>query len=156
MSKVKPTETELKAANGKWKSISYLTPAMFWAKVDKRGPNDCWPYLGSRNPDGYGRVMFNGKHTKSHRLAFVLSGGVIQEGHCVCHSCDNPPCCNPSHLRSATNRENLKERDLKRRHAGTRRTHCPKGHKYTTQNTRFDKHNKRHCKVCEHIRNISI
>jgi hypothetical protein len=34
----------------------------FWAKVEKRGPDECWPWLGGRHGrDGRGSFTFAGK-----------------------------------------------------------------------------------------------
>lgn len=48
-----------------------------------------------------------GKNLKAHRVSWEIHYGPIPEGAVVMHSCDNPPCCNPSHLRLGTQRENL-------------------------------------------------
>lgn len=58
----------------------------------------CIEFTGARNPDGYGVLQSNYRRVMAHRLAFELEVGAIPEGLLVCHRCDNPPCCNPSHL----------------------------------------------------------
>jgi len=78
----------------------------FWSKVDKSmGKNSCWPWKAGHSSTfashkfGYG--MFNitkRQPISSHRMAWMLTNGEIPPGLCVCHHCDNPPCCNPSHL----------------------------------------------------------
>ena len=72
----------------------------FWQKVDKSGgDNSCWEWKGSKHPKGYG--CFNARRgmTKiAHRIAYILTHGEIPSGKMVCHKCDNPSCCNPSHL----------------------------------------------------------
>jgi len=72
----------------------------FWAKVDLRGPDECWPWKASGVPLGYGALWVNEKQAKeySHRIAWMLTNGPIPLGLFVCHRCDHPPCCNPSHL----------------------------------------------------------
>lgn len=73
----------------------------FWNKVDKSGGLDaCWPWTGARHPAGYGlfSVTRGVWPTGSHRYAWELANGSIPEGRWVLHRCDNPPCCNPSHL----------------------------------------------------------
>jgi hypothetical protein len=89
----------------------------FWSKVDKRGPDECWEWTAGR-PDGkYGRFFWYGKQTPAHRCAWESVNGSIPDGKDILHSCDNPPCCNPSHLRPGTNLENVHDRDNKGRGA---------------------------------------
>lgn len=74
----------------------------FWAKVKKAGKSDCWEWLGARKPKGYGNVRINKKYTTAHRAAWEYTYGSIPNGMNILHSCDNPPCCNPSHLMLGT------------------------------------------------------
>ena len=92
----------------KWKvTPEQRLPARFWSKVDRRGPDECWPWLGALDSYSYGNFHLAGKpapltHIKAHRFAWILTFGAIPSGSetetCVLHRCDNPPCCNPSHL----------------------------------------------------------
>ncbi|MBN2192871.1 MAG: HNH endonuclease [Polyangiaceae bacterium] len=84
--------------------------ARFWSRVDRRGPEECWPWLARVKQDGYGLVDVDvdGKRTTTvvNRVAWELTRGEIPEGLLVCHHCDNPRCCNPSHLFLGTNADN--------------------------------------------------
>lgn len=109
-----------------------ITPsdeARFWSKVDQQyGPTrpgelgPCWPWLGGRFCSGgkqtYGDLVLDGTAIGSHRIAFVLSvDDLTDEEPCVLHCCDNPPCCNPSHLFRGTHADNVADRHAKGRDA---------------------------------------
>lgn len=81
-------------------------PRDFWSRVDCSG--SCWTWLGCVGGDGYGHVRHNGKISAAHRVAFELATGQRPSGH-ILHSCDNPLCVNPMHLREGTHLENMKE-----------------------------------------------
>jgi HNH endonuclease len=91
----------------------------FWSKVDRRGPDECWPWKAAvRRPDeGYGAFWFEGRHRPSHVMALILSGTPVVLGMEACHRCDNPPCCNPGHLFLGTRQDNDTDRVKKGRQA---------------------------------------
>ena len=90
----------------------------FWSYVDTRAPNDCWVWSGGRFTDEYGQFRAGSRKVKSHRIAFELScGRAVKTGLIVCHSCDNPPCCNPTHLFEGTHKDNAQDREAKGRGA---------------------------------------
>lgn len=79
---------------------------MQWVVINEE--TGCWEWNMSRseNRGGYGQKVINYKHYASHRLAWLVFRGEIEDGLFVCHKCDNPPCCNPDHLFLGTPKEN--------------------------------------------------
>lgn len=79
---------------------------VFWTRMVVI-PGGCWEWTGNRVRDGYGRIMRDGQIIMAHRHAWTLVNGVIPHGMDICHTCDNPPCCNPDHLFVGTRADNL-------------------------------------------------
>lgn len=92
----------------------------FWSKVDKRGPDECWPWKGVRSSDGYGAFKIKGVFVGAHRVAYAIHARISLEQIPaeVCHHCDNPPCVNPDHLFLGTHQDNMTDRNKKGRTRG--------------------------------------
>lgn len=69
----------------------------------------CWEWAGKLRKDRYARVEIGGVSKLVHRLAYEFAAGPIPDGMCVCHACDNPPCCNPAHLFLGTHLDNMRD-----------------------------------------------
>lgn len=78
-------------------------------------PDACWPWVGGC-AHGYGAFSVEGQVYRAHRIAWVLARGPIPAGLWVLHRCDNPPCCNPSHLFLGTGEDNIQDMNAKQRH----------------------------------------
>lgn len=72
---------------------------------------DCieWPFC--RMKSGYGQVTYKKRRQLVHRLVCELTNGPCPDDKVdAAHSCGNPKCVNPQHIRWATRRENLADR----------------------------------------------
>lgn len=91
-----------------------------WARISRKlaisgGPESCWEWQGYRTPLGYGltHLCADGKRktVSVHRTVYALLTGreLTRDVHLL-HQCDNPPCCNPAHLREGDHLQNMAER----------------------------------------------
>lgn len=89
------------------------TTDRFWAKVDKKGPGECWPWSGSPYAAKYyGAFRIDSSRTVvAHRFALETKIGKIPDGLYALHSraCTTKKCCNPGHLRAGTHQENMED-----------------------------------------------
>lgn len=103
----------------------------------------CWEWTG-KHQHGYGQIKMGGKHgtwKSVHVVAYELFVGPRPPGTELDHLCRNRACFNPAHLEPVTHAENMA------RGAYAKRTHCPKGHEYSDENTYLNG-KKRVCREC--------
>ena len=108
-----------------WLTLARTQQARFWSKVDKAGPahptqpdlGPCWLWLLCKDKDGYGKWAIaaprgdrpSQKHVRAHRMAYEIVNGLFSPRLLALHSCDNPTCVNPAHLRPGSQLENRAE-----------------------------------------------
>lgn len=87
------------------------TEANLWAKIDKKGPDECWHWTAFKNDQGYGKLSVGNRPVKATHLVLIFTGSPRPEypNNCALHSCDTPSCCNPAHLRWGSKSENYWE-----------------------------------------------
>ncbi len=122
----------------------------FWAKVNRLGEDDCWEWLASSQPHGYGQFAPGGRAggmTTAHRVAYELTFGPIPEGLSIDHLCRNRGCVNPAHLEAVSQRVNvLRGESPAAAHA--QQTHCVNGHEFDLLNT-YISGGARVCRACK-------
>lgn len=133
-----------------------MTPENFWAHIAIRGPEECWEWIGYRARGKYGVVTIKKRTWNAHRIAWELQNTQkIPTGMDACHSCDNPPCCNPSHIWIGTRKENLQDCARKGRQWKQQRTHCVHGHLLQGDNIRLVPNTTRRvCRICDKARGV--
>ena len=122
----------------------------FWQNVDASGGvSGCWPWLGYHDDKGYGQIHA-GTTLRAHRLSLAIAGIVVPPSALVLHSCDNPPCVNPAHLRVGTQSDNRRDMISRNRHPAIlrRRLHCKRGHEMTDANSLHGRDGHRQCRIC--------
>lgn len=138
----------------------------FWAKVDVRGPNECWPWTAfvDKHENGYGQFWDGQRLVKAHRFAFEIAHGAIPEGKVIDHTCHNESTClevicshracvNPFHLEATTQSINS-IRGRSGDHQSSK-THCKNGHPYSSDNTILrDSGRQRVCRICNNASQI--
>lgn len=102
-----------------------------WRSIDRRGPDECWPWTKKSRVSGYGYISRGGRNSgkvMAHRAVWELTNGPIPDGSgfhgfVIMHRCDNRICCNPAHLKLGTQAMNVSDMDVK----GRRKTKAHKG-----------------------------
>jgi len=95
----------------RWKHFKSVSER-FWAKVDKRGPDECWPWLAYRQTGDYGRFWNGVTKVGAHQFSFIEANGPITPGMFVLHKCGNGWCVNPAHLYEGTQKQNIADKLL--------------------------------------------
>lgn len=93
----------------------------FWEKVDTSGGEDaCWLWTASLDGKGYGQFTRRDRsQARSHRIAWEFTHGPLTSDQVLCHTCDNPRCCNPAHLFIGTQADNIADMHKKKRWSPT-------------------------------------
>lgn len=138
----------------------------FWFRVYKDGPlpgsdtlaagrGPCWLFGKDKPLHTYGTFKaWGSKSVRAHRFSYVLANGPVDGALHIDHLCRVPRCVNPDHLEAVPPRINAL-RGIGAAAQAAKRTHCPKGHEYTPENTYRPPGEEHHrqCRKCIRARN---
>jgi hypothetical protein len=135
----------------------------FIEKVSPEPNTGCWLWTGNAIPAGYGQFrvgsMADGtrRYVMAHRFSYEATIGAIPDGLVLDHACRTPICVNPDHLEPVTRGENVRRgiTGNPKTNGGAvfnrAKTHCPSGHAYSAENTRYTKLGHRCCRECARV-----
>lgn len=95
---------------------SQRTVTRLWGTIKICDPDHCWEWQGKRDRDGYGIFQYRLRDRRAHRVVYGLTHSGEQPP-VVMHTCDNPACCNPIHLRGGNQSQNMLDKLAKNRQA---------------------------------------
>ena len=89
--------------------LSQINLELSASKYISEPMSGCWIWLGQLNYAGYAMGKHDGTYRRSHRWAYEKFRGPIPEGLLCLHTCDEPRCCNPTHLYLGTHKDNARD-----------------------------------------------
>lgn len=121
--------------------------------------NGCWIWTRGGNTAGYVQWKERGEDRgrNIHVVFWEVFNGPVPDGLEVDHLCRVRRCVNPAHMEVVTHKVNTLRGDNPTA-INARKTHCKRGHKFTSENTDIQPINRgrylaRVCRKCRSARN---
>jgi len=123
--KMKILEVSPHKVNLRYDLVSMDVINSFHARVEINLISGCWIWTGGHKGNWRGKKDYGiasdikiggSRYQTAHRLSWLIHYGEVPANLMVCHTCDNPRCCNPDHLFLGTQLENMKDMVSKGRH----------------------------------------
>ena len=126
----------------------------FLARRSEPTPSGCREWAGATNEHGYGVLRRKDGSNLVHVYAWERVHGPVPEGLELRHTCDNPPCCEESHLILGTRSDNMMDAVERGRHHNASKTECKNGHELTEENVylEWDAKRGKHYRKCRTCR----
>lgn len=136
---------------------------LYLAKVDQRGPDECWPWRAARSEKNYGEFADGNRGSMpAHRFGFSVFVRPLEPGEVIDHTCHNQDdscpggnicehraCQNPAHWEAVDDKTN-QERGKSFSAVNGRKTHCDWDHELTPENS-YGYKGRRQCKTCARL-----
>lgn len=71
--------------------------------------SQCWIWTKAKDKDGYGLMTVADIMRRVPAVSYETFVGKIPDGLIIRHKCDNPPCFNPDHLETGTQKQNRQD-----------------------------------------------
>jgi len=115
----------------------------FWSLIERGDPTACWLWRGptqTKRPTIPNAVSLEGNVRQPTYHVYMHEYGSVPADTMLLHRCGNSLCCNPEHLYA--------------RPVSSTRTHCPRGHLLTDENTKM-RGGTRVCLSCNRLRSAA-
>jgi hypothetical protein len=117
---------------------------------------ECWLTDLMPLDSGYVHLYFEGRYYRVHRIsaAYYHNLDLEDKTKLPLHKseCPNKGCWNPEHLYIGSNSDNMQDAIKEGKKTlgdyQSSKTHCPRGHEYTRENTRIGNNGGRYCRAC--------
>lgn len=127
-----------------------IKPKLLEDCYNEGSKDHCWLWFGNTTKKGYGRYSAFKQDLRAHIAVYIKFFGSYDKSLILHHTCTNKLCVNPYHMELLTEQEHIfKHQSMAV--VNKAKTHCLRGHEFTSGNTRSAKGNRRICRECARL-----